>query len=103
VGTHTLSQPSLRSATRWSARERRDPRRGAGYYIETGASKRIIDGRIKLASSAGVERINERSVTLSSGATLPADLIVFATGYGDMNQWAAQLISPEVAENVGKV
>jgi len=78
-------------------------RRGAGYYIETGASRMIIDSRIKLAAGAGIERINERSVTLANGTELPADLIVFATGYGDMNQWAAQLISPEVAQSVGRV
>jgi putative flavoprotein involved in K+ transport len=78
-------------------------RRGAGYYIETGASKKIIDGRIKLLSGAGVAHLNERSVTLTNGTTLPADLVVFATGYGNMNQWAAQLISPEVAAKVGKV
>lgn len=78
-------------------------RRGAGYYIETGASKMIIEGRIKLASGVGVERIEARSLILSNGKTLPADLIVLATGYGDMNQWAAELISPEVAKRVGKV
>jgi len=78
-------------------------RRGAGYYIETGASRMIIDGRIQLAAGAGIECIGERSITLTNGTELPADLIVFATGYGDMNQWAAQLISPEVAQNVGRV
>ena len=78
-------------------------RRGAGYYIETGASRMIIDGRIQLAAGAGIEHIGERSLSLVNGTELPADLIVFATGYGDMNQWAAQLISPEVAQNVGRV
>ena len=29
--------------------------------------------------------------------------MVFATGYGSMNQWARELISPEVADKVGKV
>ncbi|MGH6629891.1 MAG: flavin-containing monooxygenase, partial [Burkholderiales bacterium] len=76
-------------------------RRGAGYYIETGASKMIIDGRIRLKSGAGVERIDEHSVVLTDGTALPADLIVHATGYGSMSQWAAQLISPEVAHKVG--
>ena len=33
----------------------------------------------------------------------PADLIVYATGYGSMNGWAADLISQEVADKVGKV
>ena len=78
-------------------------RRGAGYYIETGASQMIIEGRIKLRSRVSVERLNRRSVTLSDGAELPADLVVYATGYGSMNQWAAELISQEVADRVGKV
>jgi len=77
-------------------------RRGAGYYIEVGASQLIIDGKIGLKQGS-VERVNERSLTLSDGTELPADLVVFATGYGSMNGWAAQLISQEVADKVGKV
>jgi putative flavoprotein involved in K+ transport len=78
-------------------------RRGAGYYIETGASQMIIDGRIKLKAGASVEAAGEKSVKLSDGSELPADLLVFATGYGSMNQWARELISAEVADKVGKV
>ena len=77
-------------------------RRGAGYYIETGASQMIIDGRIKLRN-AEVQSLGARTVTLSDNTELPADLVVFATGYGSMNQWAEQLISKEVADRVGKV
>jgi putative flavoprotein involved in K+ transport len=78
-------------------------RRGSGYYIDVGASQMIIDGRIQLRSFATIERIERRSVLLSDGSELPADLIVYATGYGSMNQWAEQLISKEVADRVGKV
>lgn len=77
-------------------------RRGSGYYIDVGASQLIIDGEIKLKSGAHVERINDHSLTLSDGTELPADLIVFATGYGPMNGWAEMLISREVANKVGK-
>lgn len=77
-------------------------RRGAGYYIDVGASQLIIDGEIKLESGCEVERINARSVTLDNGKEIPADLIVLATGYGSMNGWAAKLISQEVADKVGK-
>ena len=77
-------------------------RRGAGYYIDVGASQMIIDGRIRLKQGA-VGALGERSVILDDGSSLPADLVVFATGYGNMNQWAAKLISPEVAERVGPV
>jgi len=77
-------------------------RRGSGYYIDVGASELIADGKIKLKSGVTVERITEDSVVLSDGTSLPADLIVYATGYGPMESWAAQLISPEVAAKVGR-
>jgi len=77
-------------------------RRGSGYYINVGASELIADGRIKLRSGVNIERIESDSVVLTDGTDLPADLIVYATGYGSMNGWAARLISPEVADRVGK-
>jgi putative flavoprotein involved in K+ transport len=77
-------------------------RRGAGYYIDVGASQMLIDGRIRLKSPAHIERIAEQTVLLSDGSVLTADLVVLATGYGSMNQWAAELVSPEVAARVGK-
>ncbi|MBI3861623.1 MAG: NAD(P)/FAD-dependent oxidoreductase, partial [Planctomycetia bacterium] len=77
-------------------------RRGSGYYIDVGASELIADGRVRLRSKVIIERITEHSVVLSDGAVLPADLIVYATGYGSMNGWAVRLISQEVADRVGK-
>ncbi len=77
-------------------------RRGSGYYIDVGASELIADGRIKLKSGVEIERLTEESVVLNDGSELKADLVVYATGYGSMNQWAAELISPEVADKVGK-
>ena len=78
-------------------------RRGSGYYIDVGASELVADGSIKLKSGVGIERIAPKSVLLSDGTELPADLIVYATGYGSMNQWLADLVSPDVADRVGKV
>ncbi len=77
-------------------------RRGSGYYIDVGASQLVIDGKIKLRSGVNIERIEPNSVVLTDGSELPADLIVLATGYGSMNGWAAELISQEVADKVGK-
>ncbi len=78
-------------------------RRGSGYYIDVGASELICNGYIKLKSNVNVTDIKEHSVCFSDGTELPADLIVYATGYGSMNGWAARLISQEVADKVGKV
>jgi putative flavoprotein involved in K+ transport len=77
-------------------------RRGSGYYIDVGASELIANGSIKLKSGVEVSEIREHSVILSDGSELLADLIVYATGYGSMNGWAAKLISQEVADKVGK-
>jgi putative flavoprotein involved in K+ transport len=76
-------------------------RRGSGYYIDVGASQLIIDGRVRLARGQ-VEKITGSAVVLDDGTELEADLIVYATGYGSMNAWLADLVSPEVADTVGK-
>lgn len=78
-------------------------RRGSGYYIDVGTSELVADGKIKLKSGVGVQELKAHSIVLSDGSELPADLVVYATGYGSMNGWAADLISPEVANKVGKV
>ncbi len=77
-------------------------RRGSGYYIDVGACDLVADGRIKLVSGVGIRELSETGVVLEDGRELPADLIVYATGYGSMNGWAADLISKEVADKVGK-
>ena len=50
-----------------------------------------------------VDHLTEDAVVLEDGTELPADLVVYATGYGSMNGWAADLIAQEVADRVGKV
>jgi putative flavoprotein involved in K+ transport len=76
-------------------------RRGSGYYIDVGACQLIIDGKIKLAHGQ-VKEIVEDGVVLEDGTKLEADVIVYATGYGSMNGWAADLIGQDVADKVGK-
>jgi putative flavoprotein involved in K+ transport len=77
-------------------------RRGSGYYIDVGAADLVADGDVKLVKGQ-VDHLTEDSVVLADGTALPADLVVYATGYGSMNGWAADLISQEVADRVGKV
>ena len=77
-------------------------RRGSGYYIDVGASQLIIDGKVKLVTGQ-VEEITPSGVKLNNGKELPADVIVYATGYSSMNGFVADLISREMADKVGKV
>ena len=76
-------------------------RRGSGYYIDVGASELLADGKIKI-KTGNIKRITENSMIFDDGTELEADLIVYATGYGSMNGWAAKIISQEVADKVGK-
>ncbi len=77
-------------------------RRGSGYYIDVGASELVADGKIKLKPGK-VARLTEHAVVMEDGTELPADLVVYATGYNSMNGHAADLISQDVADKVGKV
>jgi putative flavoprotein involved in K+ transport len=77
-------------------------RRGSGYYIDIGASQLIIDGKIKLVVGQ-VEEITENSLKLDNGKEIQADVILYATGYGSMNGWVADIIDQETADKAGKV
>jgi putative flavoprotein involved in K+ transport len=76
-------------------------RRGSGYYIDVGAADLVASGDVHLAHGQ-VDHLTPDAVVLADGTELPADLVVYATGYGSMNGFVADLISPEVAAAVGK-
>ena len=78
-------------------------RRASGYYIDVGASDLVADGEIKVRSGVGVSRIGRRSVVLTSGEEIPADAIIYATGFGPMEGWIETLVSKEAAAKVGRV
>jgi putative flavoprotein involved in K+ transport len=78
-------------------------RRGSGYCIDVGGSELVINGAIGLRSGVQVQRLTARGVLLSDGDELPADLVVYATGYGSMEGWAARCLSPDIAARVGQV
>ena len=69
-------------------------RRGSGYYIDVGACQLRHRRRDQARSPARSNELTENAVVLDDGTELPADVIVYATGYGSMNGWAADLISP---------
>jgi putative flavoprotein involved in K+ transport len=76
-------------------------RRGSGYYVDVGASELIADGRVKLVTGE-IKRITATGLEMNNGLALPADLIVYATGYDSMNASVARLLGQEVAEKIGK-
>ena len=74
--------------------------RGGGYYINTGASQLIVDGKIKIKQGQEIERINAHSVTFADGSNLEADEIVFATGFQNMRETARKIFGDGLADGV---
>jgi putative flavoprotein involved in K+ transport len=77
-------------------------RTASGYYIDVGASDLIIEGKIQVKSGIEIERIDRDGIRMADGSHIEADVIVHATGYGSLDEMIAHLISPEVAEKVGR-
>ncbi|MET0999307.1 MAG: NAD(P)/FAD-dependent oxidoreductase, partial [Marmoricola sp.] len=77
-------------------------RRGSGYYIDVGSADLVANGDVKLVKGQ-IDHLTDDAVVLEDGTELPADLVVFATGYGSMNGWVADLIDQETADRLGKV
>ena len=75
-------------------------RRAAGYYIDVGGSELIAGGQIQVRQGEVAEIVGD-GLRLADGSFLPADVIVYATGYRSMSEWVGELISPEVQRKVG--
>lgn len=78
-------------------------RTASGYYFNLGASDLIINGAVKLKSGVTIDHFKQHSVVLTDGSELPADLIVFATGFKSMESWVEEFIGKKVAHKVGEV
>jgi putative flavoprotein involved in K+ transport len=77
--------------------------RGGGYYFDAGCSEMIVDGRIGLLPFDAISRFGPDGALLRDGTTVPADLIVLATGYEGQAAAARRLLGDAVADRVGRV
>lgn len=74
-----------------------------GYYLDVGASQMIIDGKIKLKSSGPIKRFTKNSMVFEDGSELRADVVLFATGYGDPRNPIRDIVGPEVGKKLTPV
>ncbi|KAK4237127.1 hypothetical protein C8A03DRAFT_44984 [Achaetomium macrosporum] len=77
--------------------------RGGGYYIDVGAAKLIIDGKVKVKHGQEIAQVLPNGLKFADGSELEADEIVFATGYENMKQSARGFLEDELFEKVGDV
>jgi putative flavoprotein involved in K+ transport len=77
--------------------------RGGGYYFNVGCSDLVADESIALIQYADIDRFVSGGARLNSGETLPADLIVLATGYKGQEVLVRRLFGDQIADRVGPI
>lgn len=72
--------------------------RYGGYYIDVGTCKHVANGDIKVKSGVPIKAVTESGMLFEDEQELPADLIVFATGYDyDYRKAVAGVVGNDIA------
>src|SRR5215469_14932571 len=77
--------------------------RGGGYYFNVGCSDLIVKGEIGLAQFSDTRAFVAHGVQMRSGETIPADLIILATGYKGQEHLVGKLFGNDVVTRVGPI
>ncbi len=78
-------------------------RRGGGYNLDAGSSALMIKGELGLLQYDRIERFVAGGALLKDGSTVPADLIVLATGYFPQDELVRRTLGAEIADRIGPV
>jgi cation diffusion facilitator CzcD-associated flavoprotein CzcO len=78
-------------------------RYGGGYYFNVGCSELIISGEVKLLQYADIERFAAGGALLKDGSTVPAELLVLATGYLNQQETVRHYLGDDIADRIGPV
>ncbi|RPD53948.1 FAD/NAD-P-binding domain-containing protein [Lentinus tigrinus ALCF2SS1-7] len=74
-----------------------------GYWMDKGGADLIADGRIKVKAGLSLKHFTRDGIVLSDGTELPADLVVFATGYVHMREANSELLGKNVIDQTEEV
>jgi putative flavoprotein involved in K+ transport len=77
--------------------------RGGGYYFNVGCSDLVVSGAIRLVQFADIDSFVAAGAKMKNGETLPADLIVLATGYRPQEELVQTLFGEAVTSRVGPI
>jgi cation diffusion facilitator CzcD-associated flavoprotein CzcO len=78
-------------------------RRGGGYNLDAGSSGLMIKGELGLLQYDRIERFTADGALLKDGSTVPADMIVLATGYYPQMELVRRALGEEMVERIGPV
>ncbi|KAF8131847.1 hypothetical protein EV363DRAFT_1449544 [Boletus edulis] len=73
---------------------------GAGFFQ---LLKHVVNGDIKLKNGSAIESFTQKGLKFADGTELEADIVVFATGYGDPRDSMRDVCGPQIADKVKKM
>ena len=77
--------------------------RGGGYYFNVGCSDLIVNGEVGLIQFSDIDEFVAEGARMKSGETLPADLVILATGFKGQEYLVETLFGKKVADRVGPI
>ena len=77
--------------------------RGGGYYFNVGCSDLVASGAIRLLQFSDIDAFTADGARMKNAKTIPADLIVLATGYKPQEYLVQTLLGEDVAARVGPI
>jgi cation diffusion facilitator CzcD-associated flavoprotein CzcO len=77
--------------------------RGGGYYFNVGCSDLIAERQVGLVQYSDIAEFAAEGARMRGGKTLPADLIVLATGYQGQDTLVRKLLGDSVAARIGPI
>ncbi|KAH7878743.1 uncharacterized protein C8R40DRAFT_1091012 [Lentinula edodes] len=77
--------------------------KASGYYLDVGASQMIIDGKIKLKNDSLLQSFTETGLKFKDDSEIPADVVIFATGFGDARNLIRKICGDDVATKCSPV
>ncbi|HEX4892707.1 MAG TPA: NAD(P)/FAD-dependent oxidoreductase, partial [Hyphomicrobiaceae bacterium] len=78
-------------------------RRGGGYNLDAGSSALMIKGEIGLLQYDRIERFTADGARLKDGSTVPADVLILATGYYPQVELVRRTLGDDMANRIGPV
>ncbi|KAI6041451.1 hypothetical protein EDC04DRAFT_2982999 [Pisolithus marmoratus] len=77
--------------------------RGGGFYVDTGTSGEIIKGNIRAKSGCSIQRFTSDGLEFDDGSNVGCDVVIFATGFGEIRDSVREICGSEIANQVGPI
>lgn len=77
--------------------------RSGGYWVDVGCAPLIESGKVQVKQGVEIEHLTEGGVVFSDGSELPADLLIWATGYVDPRLSHRGTFGAEVIDNTSPI